>query len=219
MKILILVLASDTEQIYKEFQTIWRLYMKSNPNIDCYFYKGDPNLETEFKIDTDTLWIKIDESLETVYDKTMKTFEYFSENLNQYDFVFRTNLSSFIVMNKYVEYCHTLPKERFVSAFVGNAGYFEFPSGCGFTMSTDVVLKLVKDKPLKIVQDDVTIGNWLHTNGIPIQPVPRCDYTTDSGIARFQNGNIENTFHYRVKNANRQLDIDIHHSLFRAFYK
>ena len=213
-----LVLASDTEPIYKEFQTIWKKYMKSNPNIDCYFYKGDPNLETEFKLDNDTLWIKIDESFETIYEKTLRAFEYFSEKLNQYDFIFRTNLSSFIVMDKYVEYCHTLPKQQFVSAVVGNAGYFNFPSGCGFTISTDLVLKLVNDKPLKIVEDDVTIGNWLYMNGIPIQPVSRCDFTNNLGISHFQNKNNSIIFHYRVKNDNRLLDIEIHEKLLLLFY-
>lgn len=215
MRILVLILASDNQPIYVELQSIWRKYMKSNPSVDCYFYKGDPTLETDVKLEGDTLWIRIEESLDTVYEKTLKAFEYFA---GTYDFVFRTNLSSFIDLEKYVNYCRTIPTSRFVSAFVGYYDNYTFPSGAGFTMSSDVVLDLVKDRPTHMFLDDVTIGRWLYQKGIPIQPVPRCDYTNDSGLPEYRNGNSDNTFHYRIKNANRALDIEIHERLFGKIY-
>lgn len=192
--------------------------MKSNPNVDCYFYKGDPTLETEYKLDGDTLWIRIKESLDTVYEKTLKAFEYFANTLNDYDFVFRPNLSSFVAFDKYVQACESFPKRRFVSAFVGYYDNYTFPSGSGFTMTPDVVLELIKDSPPEVEVDDVTIGRWLYQKGIPIQPVPRCDYTNDLGVPKYRNGTADNTFHYRIKNTNRELDLDIHHLLFRTFY-
>jgi hypothetical protein len=218
MKILVLILASDTENIYLEFQSIWRKYMKSHPDIDCYFYKADPTLTTEYKLEEDTLWIRGNESLSTVYEKTMKAFAYFAAKLDRYDFVFRPNLSSFIVFDKYIRHCTTLPKQRTVSAVVGREGDCTYPSGAAFTMSSDLVLALVRDNPPKTIQDDVTIGKWLYTKGIPILNVSRCDYTDGTGIPRYGQINQEDTFHYRVKNANRQLDIAIHNQLYRRFY-
>jgi len=218
VKILTLVLASDTPIVYTQFQSIWRMYMKSHPDIDCYFYKADPALESEYRLDDDTLWIRGEESLDNVYEKTLKAFEYFAKNFQNYDFVFRPNISSFVVFPKYVDFCQTLSKTRLVSAFVGGEGDNTFPSGSGFTMSTDVVLELLKDKPPVVFVDDVTIGTWLHTKGIPIHPAPRCDFVHNSYVPYFLNGNKETTFHYRVKNADRSLDIEIHKNLFRTFY-
>ncbi len=219
VKVLTLILASDNEPIYLEFQSIWRRYMKSHPDVDCYFYKGNPRLDSEYKLEGDTLWIRIPESLDTVYEKTLKAFEYFAKTLDHYDFVFRPNLSSFVVFDKYIEHCKTLPKQRAVSAFIGGEGADIFPTGSGFTMSTDVVLELVKDKPPVVCLDDVTIGRWLYLKGIPIRPAPRCDYTDGSRVPNYRGGNEESTFHYRIKNNDRNMDVDIQTQLRKNFYR
>lgn len=213
-----LVLASDTSPIYVRLQYIWRQYMKSSPNIDCYFYKSDPNLDADALLEGDTLWVRSEESLDTVYEKTLKAFSYFAEKLNEYDFVFRPNISSFVVFDKYIEACRSFPKNRFVSAFVGWTRGSTFPSGSGFTMSPDVVIELIKDKPPMVEVDDVTIGVWLNTRGIAIHPAPRCDYIDSSEIPHYRDGTEETTFHYRVKNANRNIDIVIHKMLYKHFY-
>ncbi len=219
VKVLFLILASDNQPVYLEFQRIWRKYMKSRPEIDCYFYKGDPNLETQYKVDGDTLWIRIEESLDTVYEKTLKAFEYFAEKLDQYDFVFRPNLSSFVVFEKYLQHCSTLPRQKAVSSFIGYYENFTFPAGTGFTMSTDVVLELVKEKPPIVFLDDVTIGKWLHSKCIPIFSVPRGDYIYNDGQPHYKGGTMENTFLYRVKNEqNRRLDVEIHERLLNNNY-
>lgn len=220
MKVLVLILASDNDPIYLQFQANWRRYMKSHLDVDCYFYKANPALDTEYKLDGDTLWIRIAESLDTVYEKTLKAFEYFAKTtLNQYDFVFRPNLSSFLVLDKYVQYCRTFPKNKLVAAFVGGEGPNTFPSGCGFTMSSDVVLELVHDKPPPVFLDDITIGRWLYLKRIPMRHVPRCDYVDGSGIPSYRDGNEETTFHYRIKNSDRRMDLEIHERLFHTFYK
>lgn len=215
MRVLVLILASDTEPVYFEFQRIWRQYMKSTPNIDCYFYKANPTLDTEYKLEGDTLWIRMEESLDSVYEKTLKAFDYFANRSEKYDFLFRPNLSSFVVFDKYIQHCHTLPRERCVSAFIGVEGADIFPSGSGFTMSWDIVLELIRDRPVLQCQDDVTIGKWLHEKGIPIYPASRCDYTNNAGTPMFRG---PNPFHYRVKNADRRLDVRIHTKLLRQFY-
>lgn len=216
-KVLMLILASDNLPIYRELQSIWRKYMSSNPDIDCYFYKGDPKLTVDSRLDNDTLWIKIDERLDTVYEKTIKAFNYFSNRMKDYDFVCRPNLSSFFVFDKYLDYCSTLPKSQCVSAFVGIHDGISFPSGCGFTMSSDVVLNLLQDNPKYVVMDDVTIGAWLMSKNITIIPARRFDFTNDRTEALIYVP-IKDIFHYRVKNSNRNLDILIHSQLLKIYY-
>lgn len=212
-----LVLASDNTNIYSRLQSVWRMYMHTNPHIDCYFYKGDPNLETDSKLDDDTLWIKIEENLDNVYEKTIRAFEYFSDKIENYDYIFRTNLSSFVVFDKYVEYCSQNPRTQFVSGYIGKHEEILFPSGCGFTMSTDIVLDLIRDRPPIVYLDDVSIGKWLMIKNIPILPADRVDLTNNStgSLSRLTNNN---TFHYRIKNDNREIDFIIHYHLLKKYY-
>jgi hypothetical protein len=216
-----LILASDGHVIYRQLEDVWRYYMKSNPNVDCYFYKGDPSLQDDYILKDDTLYIKIKDSLDTVYEKTLRAFRYFENDLYKYDFVYRTNMSSFVILNKYVDYCESLPRNRFVSAVVGNYGSICFPSGSGFTITPDLVAELIHDNPQLIEQDDVTIGAWMLTKCIPIIPVSRIDFIYDSNQSCIQNSEImptESIFHYRIKNINRENDIVIHRRLLAIFY-
>jgi hypothetical protein len=217
MKILMLVLASDTEDIHIAFQSTWRKYMKSHPNVDCYFYKAHPLLPDAYILRDDTLWIRAGEGYRNVYNKTFEAFKYFEKDLHKYDFVFRPNLSSFVVMDKYVQYCSTLPKQRLVAGGIGVYEGILFPSGCGFTMSSDVVMELIRDNPPYVYLDDVTIGKWLQTKSIPIQPAPRGDYSNDSMIFT-TSWPVEQIFHFRVRNRDRKLDIEIHKKLLQQYY-
>lgn len=221
MKILMLILASDDTEIYLRLQDMWRSYMKSNPSVDCYFYKGDPHMKDAYKLTDDTLYIQIHDLFETVYEKTLRAFRYFEKELYKYDFVYRTNVSSFVVLNKYVDYCTRIPRERFVSAVIGVHGLISFPSGSGFTITPDLIRQLIADNPPLTEQDDVTIGEWLTEKHIVITPVPRFDFVYNCFQCYVHNHtlmSVDSIFHYRIKNTNRALDIEIHRTLLKHHY-
>jgi hypothetical protein len=201
-----LVLASDTAPEYIEFQSIWRLYMQSNLNIDCYFYKGDPNLTEDAILDGDTLSIRIEDTLETVYEKTLRAFKFFVPRLDTYTFVFRTNLSSFVDFDKYIRFCDGLPTTNCCAAVIGYEGNIPFPSGSGFTLSPDIVRRLVQESPAKNVQDDVTIGTALRNWGIQIYRANRLDRYGDEWHWVYPPRNHELAFHHRVKTEDRNKD-------------
>jgi hypothetical protein len=209
MKILVLILASDSAPEYIEFQSIWKMYMNLHPKIDCYFYKGDPTLPTEAVLRGNTLLLRIEESLDTVYEKTLRAFRFFEPQLSNYTFVYRTNLSSFIDFGKYIQVCASLPKTECCAAFVGtDDDGVPFPSGAGFTLSPDLVRRLLRENPPLLVQDDITIGHALHQWGIPIVPVNRADYVAEENVFIFKCFDLEMpTFHYRVKSDDRNLDV------------
>jgi hypothetical protein len=198
-----LVLASDTSPIYVEHQRFWRMYMHTNPNVDCYFYKGDPTMEEEVRFDGDTLYIKIEDTLETVYEKTLRAFEVFAPRLADYAYVYRTNLSSVIVLDRYVDYCRTLPTTEFCSAFVGNVDGVSFPAGAGFTLTPDLVRRFVDERPPLNTQDDVSIGHALKAWGIPITPVERVDYLYTGQYEQMNWQVTSRIFHFRVKHITR----------------
>jgi len=223
-KILMLVLASDNNPIYKEHQRIWRSYMHTNPNIDCYFYKGDPTLEQEYKLIEDTLYIQIEDTLENVYEKTLRAFKFFEPNFHKYKCIFRTNLSSVVIFHRYIEYCKTIPTHSFCSAHIGIENQVPFPAGAGFTITPDIASRLVAERPPLISQDDVSIGYALQSWGIPITSVNRMDFITPE-LYNDYHLKIPSIFHFRIKqlvrhiqNINTPYEIELMEKIVSMYY-
>jgi hypothetical protein len=203
-RILVLILASDTNYIYLEFQKLWRQYMNKYPNIDCYFYKAMPDIAEEaVLVSDDTLHVKCAESLETCYEKMLKAFEFFKPKFNQYDFIFRTNLSSFVYFDRYLELVKDWPTSNFCAAMVKQIDNgMPFPEGCGFTITPDLIVRLLEKPPTLLIQDDVTLGMALYEWGITIHPVDRYDILIYNQYASLKDDLkfLENQFHFRIKN-------------------
>ena len=236
MKILCLILASDTTPDYVRFQSVWRKFMNTYPKVDCYFYKGHPDLSQSEFLEDKTLWIKISESLDTVYEKTLRAFEYFVPKLDEYDFVYRSNLSTFVSFQHMLEFCAELPTTNCCAAFAGcvpengNSLDYEmsFPGGNGFLLSTDLVRRLVEEKPPLNGQDDVTIGDALRRWKVPIIGFVRPDFR-DDGFWYMNNFHLlksnernlrpkKNMFSYRLKSFDRAKDISTMEELVRGVY-
>ena len=215
MKILMLILASDGSPEYRKFQELWRQYTKSNQHIDCYFYKGDPNLEEEAKLVDDTIYVKIEDTLDNVFDKLMMTLRFLSPRFHKYDFLYRTNLSSFVDFNKFVHFCTLLPRANVCAAVLGHHDGVLFPSGAGFTLSIDLVKRLVEENPPNFFLDDVTIGKAMSKWNVQWIRVNRLDYRGNDGWwYEHQPTPNEVIFHYRVKTANRDDDCRVLSRLF-----
>lgn len=110
MKILILCIFDETNRTNKLLQ-IQRDNFVKNDLIDYYFITYDPNLNEEFKLINDTLYIKGNESLLKILDKTIKAFRYFSA-VKDYDFVIRTNVSTAFNYNLLCKYLHNIPRKN-----------------------------------------------------------------------------------------------------------
>lgn len=113
MKVLMLILASDggKDDIYTKLQQIKRLYIHLYPEVDAYFYKADPNLETQHKIIGDTIYIKTKETYPDLWKKLLLILKVFENKLDDYDFISRPNLSTFVIMDRYLNHLQTLPKK------------------------------------------------------------------------------------------------------------
>jgi hypothetical protein len=214
MRILVLILASDDGSIYSALQEKWKKYMNKHPKIDCYFYKGDLSLPKPAILSGDTLWVRANDDSYHCYEKTIAAFAYFEPLLYKYDFVFRPNLSSFLVLDSYYEACKTFPKRKFCSAEINSnmSGIpFSYPSGAGFTLSCDIVRQLVINPQPQIINDDVSIGAALVNWGIPIHPAKRVNILEDT---EFRTGDA---YHYRIRTGDREKDL-LHHDYLISFY-
>jgi len=221
-----LVLANDDGGLYSELQNAWRRYMTSSPQIDCYFIKGRTGQSEPTMLEGDSLYIQIKEGYgEIPWQKTMAALRYFEPRFKDYAFVYRTNLSSHLHFPKYLEFCKTLPRSGLCAAFINTNHGYRYPSGAGFTISTDLAKRLIDDPPQHYIMDDVTVGVALAKWGIPIRAVPRIDFPKsilESEILSQISRSDPRAFHFRIKTADTHrliTDMAIHQFLYKRHYE
>ena len=207
MKVLMLVISSDTFPSYASNRGAWRHYMKSDPRIDIWFIQYRAG---SLELTEDTLWLPGTESYDGILPKTLDSIDYFLQR-DTYDFVVRTNLSSFWNIPALLRHLETLPT---TGVYSGGVTYYDrldvtYASGSGFIMTPDIAMKLVENRSIAEsvrVIDDVDIGYAMMKLGIPLLPASRVDLTTDSK-------NIEpydpNAYHYRLRRNDRYGEADV----------
>jgi len=196
MKVLMLIISSDTEPVYKEHRKVWLSYMNSNPSIHAYFIQyGD----IQQKLENNTLWLTGKESFKAIITKTIDSFDFFLKE-NDYDFIVRTNMSSFWNFEALMKFLNELPKEKLYSGFIGNHRGIKFASGSGFIMSSDIAKLLIDNRNIAErvgIMDDVDIGYTMNKLGIPIYPGRKTDL--DSKEMFLNHKYDPNAYHYRLK--------------------
>jgi hypothetical protein len=194
--------------------------MNRNPECECYFYKfrtdGEPG------ISGNTLFLKGQETQNNIHAKTLAALEFLKDRLDEFDFIFRPNLSSFILLDRYLEYMKTLPTKMCVEGPNLNYGGMIYPSGCGYSFTPDVARIILKRQDRQYHMDDMTIGKICKEEGIRI--IHRnftmiTDTNVENAIGQIRNS--PTIFHMRVKqppNNRRWADVANYTRLVDAFY-
>jgi hypothetical protein len=202
MRVLMLVISSDTFPVYKHHREVWRTYMKSHPDIHCYFIESHPLIFFP-TLSADTLTLRGVERYGTILGKTLESLEHFLTR-HLYDYVVRTNLSSVWDFKALLTYLATLPRERVYAGQVGvnpETG-IEFASGAGIVMSADVARTLLANRRIALnlpAFDDVAIANALLASGIRPTPLPRVDFVSLKHYDEHHDKIPPGSFHYRMK--------------------
>lgn len=216
MKVLVLIIATDGHP-YTMFEHFWRQYMSIDSTFECYFIKADSTIDKNY-IDDSIVYIKCEENFNNIYYKTIETFKMF--NIQSYDYIFRTNLSSFIVFNKYKNWLMTLPNKNVYNGSIKWFSRYPYASGCGFTCTPDVIEVFINSDQLNYVVDDVSFGKICLENSIKVSTAPLNEIYLDSmedEIKKFDS--YECAFHYRLKSINRSNDLSIYLKLINIYYK
>jgi hypothetical protein len=193
MKVLMLVISSAANPVYKAHKRVWRTYMNKHPDIDCYFIEFVPNLRGP-TLTQNTLYLRGQDTYPSIIDKTIKSLEYFTSR-KSYDFVVRTNLSSVWVFPKLLKFLETAPRTGLYGGVINTNFIIPYISGAGITMSMDICRMLLLNKELvysvKLI-DDVDIGYTLHQRGVVTSYIPWC-YVESTEDTKKEG------FHYRVR--------------------
>jgi len=200
-KILILVLASNTYPSLRNEKAIKKTWAKQNhKNIDIVFYKsGNKN-----KFKNNNLTVLSGKKTSDIGHKTLRAFEWAIKNAD-YEYIFRTNTSSYINILELQKYIKNLDKSQ---KFIYNGVIMSLPknnirnkvdfvSGAGILFNRNSIeLLLSKESDFNLQDwDDVAIGRLFQDNNIK----PSSGYRFDIEGNIFKQ-KIENRhYHYRCR--------------------
>ncbi len=240
IRVLALVIASDHYNgkpvpIYRELEKVWRTYMHLDPkHVEAYFIKADPDLSSNYKIRGDVIWSKTaDNLMPGILNKTLLSLECLSSRLDEFDFVLRTNLSSFFLFPQLLEVLKEAPKTQYY--FGSDTGQPHsaglIGSGCGFILSADLASDLVRNKDQlfnKIGWDDVLMGEHIIGKGINLVSAKREDFHKLTDWKSYKKEIDPTVFHYRVRTTQDSLRSDlschaeelyVHYDMLNTFYQ
>lgn len=226
MRLLVLIIASDNLPVYKSLQELWKKQFRIHPEIDTYFLKCDPTLPEEYKKTEDTIYVKEKEDLNygILYKTLIGIKVAFLEK--EYDYVLRTNLSSFYVFPRLLTHLESCPREGYYGGITGKFEHYRYVSGCGFVLSKDLALH-ISDKinqiwDPKILWDDVCIGHYIDKTFFSNKDfyyIPRTDFTNIAPKRLPSSIHQSTDPHFRIKyNNHRDIDIYARSLLLRHFY-
>jgi beta-1,4-mannosyl-glycoprotein beta-1,4-N-acetylglucosaminyltransferase len=163
-KVIVLIIASR-EPSYDQFTQCWREYMNSRDDIYSFFIYSDITIKYDFVVTRDTITHKSAEcNVPGIFLKTTASMK-LCERLFDYDYLLRTNLSSFFHFPRMLSYLDKQSRTGFVASqfynlpnhpnkrsqqiavneFFGKElnDRFVFLHGAAFILSQDIVAKYV----------------------------------------------------------------------------
>lgn len=186
-KLVILIIDDDEsgDIFYAFAKKVWRQNLREK-DIPYYFLNG-----TQSDVSDENVTVSADSLLSRFYEdfshritqKTYSGIKYCLENIS-FDFLLRTNLSSFYDLVNLQRYLESLESKNIYAGKITRQYYydtdgrqkeFSFCSGSGFVMSRDVCEKVMQRHQLisKNQSDDIWIR--LVLQDIPMLDIKRCD--------------------------------------------
>jgi len=230
-KINLVVIASRSKLYDQMIQTYWVPFIdytkQHYENINIYLVFGsDANLDgldclTHLK-DNIIISDKPDSLIPGVLDKTLYAFEYLKGS--DYDFILRTNMSSFVMIDKLIEYVNTINSTDIYGGYLHIDASHTYVVGWNICMSRDVVSYTLNNREqLRMdISDDIALGKLLckkynvnATDDLRIEMGYPC---TEKYVEKELTKNPK-SYLCRIKNHyNRKLDIDFLRYLTKKFY-
>ncbi len=227
MKILILVLSYNEppfSDLMKMQQETWDSI--EHPDVGTVYYYGgvldDPppypkftlvknihpwSIELGYQV-TDEYYRMAGKFSECLYDVLNPHYAISLELFKDFDYIFRTNSSSYVNKKKLVEFAATLPTEKLYAGWTMHDSNSEDKgmavSGAGIWLSRDCA-EILREQinPNFEMEEDIYCGRILRDNGI----VPIDDQSRFDVMNKFQKMPLD-LYHYRFKTNDRLRDCE-----------
>jgi hypothetical protein len=207
MKILVLIMSHETnDNNFINYKKVWDNQIsnldKSKFNIEFKFLYSDNTIEENYQIQGNNLITKCNEDYwYSLLLKVMNGFDFFIQN--DFDLVFKTNLSTIINFDKFYEYCCQIDNSRefIYDGTIGDYQNYSYCSGAGMLLNKNSVNLILNNKEhlSESWTDDIFIGFILNKLN-KIKPCPslsRFDIIKEN--QQFSKENILNNTHIRIK--------------------
>jgi hypothetical protein len=173
-KAVLLVLASDNTEIYRQFKNIYDQYLNVNSDIKVFFVFGNKTCKNS------------DVSSELVFDipetyypgmvcKTLSAINWVQNNLTC-DYIIRTNISTFWIFDRLLQRLESLPKYNYATGPFRackhkNIKLPDYISGTSLVMSSDAAYKLLTDTDILDIDypEDYALSNSLRNSGVVVE--------------------------------------------------
>ena len=132
--------------------------------------------------------------------KTLETFELVLDKFD-FDYIYRTNVSSYVDLKKLSEYISDQSKTSFYAGFMGRHSGIRFVSGSGYFLSRDLVMKILANRHKwdHGEVDDVALGKILNELGVQITEIGRTDILDPIDFDAALSRTPLESFHFRCK--------------------
>lgn len=193
-KILILILSSNdiNSKTNKYFQE--KTWLK-NLVSEHYFYRASNVSQVKSNI----LYLNCSGKFEDINKKTIEAFKYVLKSC-EFDYILRTNTSSFIDEEILLKFIENKPEDNFFSGYLGTSSEYpgkNFISGSAFLISKNLVKGIVENQEKLNFElpDDVMISEYLFNSNVEPFITERNDI---GSYPKFSNINYE-LYHTRCR--------------------
>lgn len=201
--------------IYKtmcELATLYYEKMREKYQFHYFFCEYNNDISENICEKDHFIYIKGQEEFHKIYEKTVLSIDYINKNY-KYDYLVRTNISSFWNIDHLFKLANQLPR---TGCFSGIYMFNHFISGTGIILSRDVCEYLLTF-PIGYTSDDVLISdNLKHKYNIFRLDESLMYYCIQDKIDIPDS--VENILYFRIRNNNRSIDIEIFKILLRKIY-
>jgi hypothetical protein len=218
--IFLIISSSDVPQ-YLQMKELSKMYYNLfNDTIKTFYIEFKNNLDVDIIEHEDHIYMKgVESIIPGILIKTKLALDYINTKYN-YNYVIRTNLSSFWDLNNLLKFKNFLPHRNLCC---GHLPFNSFISGTGIIMSSDVSNKITSlIDTTTSNHDDVYISSLLYTCKYTIQSIENTGFTIKYLIYDNNNEipeNANNILYYRIKNGDRNIDIDMFKKLLLKIYE
>ena len=167
IKILNLVLySSDNNRSYDKMKQITEKYYNKFPNVKTIYYRFSPEISQKYELRDNVLHIQGDESYTPgILQKTIDTFEYFRNELSEYQYIVRSNISTIIRFDLLSNDLEQNSVDYGCGLCFSDSAH-TFSSGTSIILSPKMVINMIDNKSQfnYDIIDDVSIGQFIKQN-------------------------------------------------------
>jgi hypothetical protein len=135
--------------------------------------------------------------------KTLQALQFVVDHYD-FDFIFRTNSSSYVDGNRLVEFTRNITSTDFYGGFPGHSRFGPFASGAGILLSKSLVEKVLEESTRwrHGLIDDVALSkliqDWVYPK-LTITPLSRGEFQSPEQVVFAQDEEVRAGYHFRCK--------------------